>query len=1342
MIARSSATRTLWLLVPLVWPLAAGAQIVRDGSIGPAGGALTGPSFSIPASLGQQVGGNLFHSFSQFNIGTNQSATFSGPGSVANVISRVTGPSGSAIDGVLRSSIPGANVWLINPHGVAFGPNASLDVQGSVHIATADYLKLGSSGQFNAANPGASTLAAAPPSAFGFLGAPAPITLDHSALVAANGKGIHLAGGDISFNAATLQAAGGRISVASQGAINASASTLDVSSGPMPASGSIRIVGGHFNAVDTTVRADNAGSADGGGISIELAGALQMTGGGILSHASGAGRSADIRVRAQDMTLLGGAEVVSAVRSGTSRGGEVNVTLGRALHIDGVDASGFASGLFATTDAGATGPAGSISVATHGLTITHGGSISASTYGTGAGGTIRLDVAGKLNLRGEGPDLPSSIYARAEPGSAGAAGSLTVRAGSIDVLDGAGISAATFGGGAGGNVDVRASGALHVGGTRSTTGFSPAITAGARAGSTGPAGSVTAEADSVRLDGYGEISADTFGPGAGGDVRVTARAIQILDASNISSVTWRKGRGGNVSVSASESIGISGHVGGAFAGIYSSTNGRGASGDVAVQAPDIQIDSDGVISADSFRYGNAGALTISADRLSLSGGGSIESSTFGPGRAGDIAISAGRVHVSGGSPIGISYIASDSTSGGTGDAGSITIDASRLRVSANAQISTNTDAAGAGGDITIGAGKVFVGRGGSVVSSTFGGGHGGSISVSASGVLRVTGESARDVSRISSDSLAGSTGAAGAVTLQAGKLLVDANAEVSTDTQASGAAGDLSVAAGRVRVLGGGDISSSTFGAGKAGDISVKAADMRISGRSVTNVSYVSSDSLAGGTGDAGDIRVRAGRLALAAGAEISTDTTATGAAGDIRVSAARVTLASGADISSSTFGDGNAGDVAVRASQLVRVAGVDAAGFGSHIQASSSGAGLAGDVSVSGRYVQVAGGGVISSSTFAGADAGRVLVRAAELTLSGRTPLGASGIFATSQGSGGDAGSVRVKAGNVRVLEGAGISTATFGAGRGGDVVVSASGLSISGGPAGSSFIAAETVGSGDAGNVSVTAAWARLDNLGEITSSTFGAGMGGDVRVTLAGSLLIKGFVGNSSSGIFATSQAPVGGAGGSINLSASDIVVRDGATISASSNGSGAAGSIGITARSVRLINDGFIGTRAKASDGGDISIDAADLVYLRDSAITTSVAGGLGNGGNITIDPQFVVLDHSQIIANAFGGNGGNIRIVADNFLSQESLVQASSQLGVSGNVAIESPRIDLSGALRALSTDYLDTSRLIRGSCASRAQQAASTFIAGGRGGLAAAPRSGQELAERRPVALGCGPSGS
>jgi filamentous hemagglutinin family protein len=99
-------------------------------------------------------GPNLFHSFGEFSIGVRDIATFSNTTptlTTANILSRVTGGAASIIHGTIDTvSYPGANLFLINPAGVVFGPTADLNVGGSVNVSTADYLKLADGVQFNA----------------------------------------------------------------------------------------------------------------------------------------------------------------------------------------------------------------------------------------------------------------------------------------------------------------------------------------------------------------------------------------------------------------------------------------------------------------------------------------------------------------------------------------------------------------------------------------------------------------------------------------------------------------------------------------------------------------------------------------------------------------------------------------------------------------------------------------------------------------------------------------------------------------------------------------------------------------------------------------------------------------------------------------------------------------------------------------------------------------------------------------------------------------------------------------------------------------------------------------
>ena len=195
------------------------AQITLDGSLGPQQ-ALAGPNFVIDSTVGQIRGTNLFHSFGRFNVQQGQSATFTNslPNSIANILSRVTGGERSFIDGTLRSSIAGANLYLLNPSGVMFGPNAVLDVSGSFHVSTADYLRFEDGARFFANLHQASVVTVAQPAAFGFLGPnAAPLSVQGSFLQVPVGQTLSVVGGDVTITGSTLFAPGGQVQIAGVG---------------------------------------------------------------------------------------------------------------------------------------------------------------------------------------------------------------------------------------------------------------------------------------------------------------------------------------------------------------------------------------------------------------------------------------------------------------------------------------------------------------------------------------------------------------------------------------------------------------------------------------------------------------------------------------------------------------------------------------------------------------------------------------------------------------------------------------------------------------------------------------------------------------------------------------------------------------------------------------------------------------------------------------------------------------------------------------------------------------------------------------------------------------------
>jgi large exoprotein involved in heme utilization and adhesion len=238
-------------------------------------------------------------------------------------------------------------------------------------------------------------------------------------------------------------------------------------------------------------------------------------------------------------------------------------------------------------------------------------------------------------------------------------------------------------------------------------------------------------------------------------------------------------------------------------------------------------------------------------------------------------------------------------------------------------------------------------------------------------------------------------------------------------------------------------------------------------------------------------------------------------------------------------------------------------------------------------------------------------------------------------------------------------------------------------------------------------------------LTTTTSSAGSGGTIDATFEGDLtLTRGAV------IKADTQGA--GSGGAITIAARNVTITDGGNFNSSSTGTGDAGDITITAADSLKMRHSSVTTEAnQEADGGNIDLSVRDLLYLYYSEITSSVGGGPETtGGNITIDPNFVVLNQSRIVANAYAGTGGNIKIVADTFLADpQSLVDASSQLGVSGTVDIQAPINNISGLVPPLSTEFISASELLKERCIARLREGVkySSFVVGGRDGLPIEP---------------------
>jgi large exoprotein involved in heme utilization and adhesion len=147
-------------------------------------------------------------------------------------------------------------------------------------------------------------------------------------------------------------------------------------------------------------------------------------------------------------------------------------------------------------------------------------------------------------------------------------------------------------------------------------------------------------------------------------------------------------------------------------------------------------------------------------------------------------------------------------------------------------------------------------------------------------------------------------------------------------------------------------------------------------------------------------------------------------------------------------------------------------------------------------------------------------------------------------------------------------------------------------------------------------------------------------------------------------------------------------------------------------------------ASEASGGNIEIKSDYMIYLDNSQVTASVGGGPDTvGGNIFIDPEFVILKDSEITANADEGQGGNIDIYTDVFLKDpDSIVDASSREGINGKVNISAAFEYLSENPATLSEDFKSAVELLREPCLARMQGGNySSLVVSGRGALPVEP---------------------
>lgn len=1294
---------------------------------------VNGNRFEILSSSGQKAGSNLFHSFSDFNVAAGSSAVFKAPAATSNIIARVTGGNPSAIDGTLRtelensSALSGANLYLLNPSGILFGPNAKLEIGGSFTASTADYVKLKDGGRFDARDQARDLLTTAPISAFGFLGpnAPAAVRLTGSRLAVPAGRNLSVIAGDTTLESgAQLQAPSGALSFFSAAAagelpFDEAAPAAHFADAAFTAFGRFSLTGG------SSARIDGAG----GGLLSVRAATLTLEGSSALSSVnSGATAGGDLNILADSVSVLGGSRIAaSALAAG--KAGDVHVRAVQ-LTVDGDDGVG-ASSIRSHAEEG-SGDGGNLDVRAQAIVLSNGGYLSTGTYSAGNGGNLNvaadlLDIHGSTDVGGA-----SGIFAHALGGSSGMGGTITLQAGTISISSGGEIAASTYSSGHGGSLNLQA-GSLTIDGSATPTVFT-GIAVNSAPGATGDAGDILANlAGAVTVTGRGTISASAFSSGHGGNLTLQANSLTIDGSTapnlftglTVDSELGATGNGGRLQVNILGKVSLAG--GGQ---ITASTFSPGHGGDVTLQANSLVIDGSATptnftgIAANSSRgaLGDGGSLELNvAGAVAITGAGEISANTFSPGHGGDLFLRAKSLVIDGSAtPAQFTGITVDSTSGATGAAGDLNVNISDTAlVIGRGEITASTYSSGKGGNLLFQAQSLTID--GSALPNRFTGiavnsnpgaqGDGGRLEVNVGGVISIAGTGTIAAATFSS-------GHGGDLLLRAGSLVIDGSATpglftgiaANSERGATGDGGRLDIdVANVVSITGSGEIAAATRSSGHGGDLTLHANSLVIDGSTTpTRFTGITVNSNAGATGDAGTLSINIeGDAHILGAGQITADTSSSGKGGDlifqantllidgslapdaitgisteavagtghggnitISIAASARILGTGV-ISTSTSSTGNGGNLRLHAASLLIDGSANQDYFTGILTEASDGTGDAGSLEINvATLARIVGGGGVSSNTYTSGRGGNLTFRAGSLLIDGApTPDLVTGISADAQAGTGNAGDVVVQiSGLARLVSGGAITADTYTSGNGGGVRFHAQELFIDGRGAPDGFTGIGTVaheGSGNAGDLNVQVAnGVTITRGGQLSSGTFSSGRGGNLTLQ-ANSLMITGDRSlGLTTGIDAQSNSGAGGYGGDILVNITRAVtIHGGGEISASTFSSGHGGNLTLTANT--------------------LAIDGSSALEKFTGLTAQSNPGATGAAGNLAVSAQDITLtNNGKISSESIGsGDGGSVYVRAGHSLSIASrgiITAGAFDRGSGGDVRVVAGSILIDG----------------------------------------------------------------
>jgi filamentous hemagglutinin family protein len=798
------------------------SKIVPDNTLGAERSIIT-PSntnaLSDEIKGGAIRGSNLFHSFLDFNVAEGRGAYFVSPhAGIQNILARVTGTQRSEILGTLGTR-DGANpnLFLINPHGILFGANATLDVRGSFLATTANAFQFGNQGSFSASHPNAPPLLTINPSALLFNQITAASIQNNSrasmssdpaiGLKVPDGHSLLFVGGNIEMTGGGLIARGGRVELA--GIAGAGSVGLNQNQNEV-----------QLEVPDGLARAD---------VSFSQAAQVSVA-------SAGGGR---ITINARSLKISGG----SALRAGIAKGlgtagsqaGDITLNATQDIEIKGdtrlnekQKIESVPSQIQNRVNENSTGNGGNIVIKTRSFSLVNGGRLSASIFGNGNAGNVIVH-ASSMTMNGLNSDISSNVHDQAI-GNGGEIniGDMDDRVDQITIVNGAQIKTNTEGRGNTGSITIHAN-ALNMSGANSSisSNISNKIDKNDEIGITD--GKIDIHASTVIMNRDASIesnvgsSTNSAAKGNGRSIQIDTGLLSVMNGARLRSNTYAKGDPGNITINAREII---------LDGNNRTLGNRRA------------------ISSSVFRTArthhttrqNRGEIRLTADTLNLRNTAQILADTEGDGDAGNIVIAARQVLLDGSIPE-------------RDKAGNVI---GRHATAIFSRVSDN--GRGKGGTIDITSKELSITRGAGLFATISG-----KNAIEEPGAIKITSDRVTLAGRGINGETSGifgnlsetGTGSGVPITIQTGSLLLTDGARLFSRTTGRGSAGDITILSpNRVEISDGAKISVNSLNASNPGNILLQARILKLN-----NHGAIEGETNQGQQG--GDIRLNLQELLL-----------------------------------------------------------------------------------------------------------------------------------------------------------------------------------------------------------------------------------------------------------------------------------------------------------------------------------------------------------------------------------------------------------------------------------------------------------------------------------------------